>query len=293
MAFGATLALAQAACTHSQTNEASTGGAPATPHEPVAQHKPSLMQPFENLKWNPAAPGSPLQVSVLWGNPSEGAYGMYLKMPAGFETGMHFHSHDYYGVLISGQWEHWDAGQKKPTRLSPGSFVMQPGQAHHGDRCVKGADCIVLLVQQDKNDFVPVTKSKTKVTRDKASKMVDYSKVPWTPAAPSSPLETSTIWGNPSEGAHGMYLKLPGGFEAGLHSHTADYHGVLVSGEWEHWDAGQSSPTKLSKGSYVMQPGAAPHGDRCASRESCVILLVQDQKRDYIPYDKADTKSVN
>lgn len=110
-----------------------------------------------------------------------------------------------------------------------------------------------------------------------------FDSLKWSETTPNNPLPTSVLWGDPSKGPYGMYLKLPGGFEAGLHTHTADYHGVLVAGLWEHWDAGHKATTKLAPGSYVMQPGKAPHGDRCASKEPCVILLIQDHKRDYIP----------
>lgn len=92
-----------------------------------------------------------------------------------------------------------------------------------------------------------------------------FDSLTWSETTPNNLIPTSVLWGDPSKGPYGMYLKLPGGFEAGLHTHTADYHCVLVAGLWKHWDAEQKAATKLPPGSYVMQLGKAPHGDRCAS----------------------------
>lgn len=126
--------------------------------QPPAKTTPSKIVPFAKLKWEPYAEGSPLMVAPLWGNRSTGAYGMYLKLPAGFEPGMHSHTGAYHGVLISGTWMHWDQGQKFGVELSPGSYVMQPGKAVHNDKCKPGKDCIILLVQNEKGDFVPAPK---------------------------------------------------------------------------------------------------------------------------------------
>lgn len=43
-----------------------------------------------DMKW---AEGSPLNVVKLWGDPfKDGDYGMLVKLPPGFTTGMHSHS---------------------------------------------------------------------------------------------------------------------------------------------------------------------------------------------------------
>src|SRR5687767_7164039 len=96
---------------------------------------PSKVVPFAEVKWEAYAPGVPLQVAVLWGDRTKGAYGMYLKMPGGFEAGMHAHTADYHGVLVTGTWQHWDEGGKEGAELGPGSYVMQPGKSNHNDKC--------------------------------------------------------------------------------------------------------------------------------------------------------------
>jgi hypothetical protein len=92
---------------------------------------------------DPYAPGVPLQVAKLWGDRTKGAYGMLLKLPAGFEAGFHAHTADYKAVLISGTWVHPDEGKEVAAskELTPGSFVMQPGKVFHNDKCKEGSDC--------------------------------------------------------------------------------------------------------------------------------------------------------
>ena len=120
----------------------------------AAAPKPSTVVPFSDVKWVEYAPGVPLQVGALWGDRTKGAYGMFLKMPAGFEAGLHAHTADYHGVLISGTWTHSDEGQADAKELAPGSYVMQPGKAFHNDKCKAGADCVLLIVQNKKGDFL-------------------------------------------------------------------------------------------------------------------------------------------
>ncbi|MFZ9521763.1 MAG: cupin domain-containing protein [Silvanigrellaceae bacterium] len=115
-------------------------------------------------------------------------------------------------------------------------------------------------------------------------KIVPYSEVAWKDVQ-GTPLKTADLWGDQTKGAHGRYLKLPGGFEAGMHSHAAPYHGVLISGTWLHWEEG--TPVELAPGSYVMQPGKIDHNDKCKEGADCVVLLISDKKADYIPAKSA------
>jgi Domain of unknown function (DUF4437) len=122
-----------------------------------AAGKASTFVPASEVKWEPLQPGAPLMAGKLWGDRNKGAYGMLLKLPAGFEAGVHGHTADYKGVLISGTWIHTDEGQAIASgkELAPGSFVLQPGKAMHNDKCKEGADCVLLIMQEAKLDFLP------------------------------------------------------------------------------------------------------------------------------------------
>jgi hypothetical protein len=122
----------------------------------AAGAKKSMMVATGEMKWEPMAPGVPLQIATLWGDRTKGESGILLKMPGGFDSGMHAHTADYHAVLISGAWTHTEEGQTEaPKELSPGGYVMQTGKKMHNDSCKAGADCIIFVHQHAKADFIP------------------------------------------------------------------------------------------------------------------------------------------
>jgi uncharacterized protein DUF4437 len=122
----------------------------------AAGAKKSMMMANSEMKWEPMAPGIPLQITTLWGDRTKGESGILLKMPGGFNSGMHAHTADYHAVLISGAWTHTEEGQTEPAKeLTPGSYVMQVGKKMHNDSCKEGADCIIFVHQHAKADFIP------------------------------------------------------------------------------------------------------------------------------------------
>ena len=100
---------------------------------------------------------TPVHVAAVWGDRNEGESGFLIKLPAGLKVGMHAHTGDYHGVLIAGTWVHIEEdGSGQDQELSPGSYVHQPGKAWHDDWCkADGADCIILIHQHEKSDFIP------------------------------------------------------------------------------------------------------------------------------------------
>jgi beta-alanine degradation protein BauB len=98
------------------------------------------------------------QLADLWGNHEKGAFGGILKIPAGFTSPMHTHKGDYQAVQIQGTSSHWLVGEDgtKAKKLPPGSYWTMPGKLPHVSSCDKGADCLILVVQKTKFDFVQV-----------------------------------------------------------------------------------------------------------------------------------------
>jgi len=47
-----------------------------------------------------------LMMSVVWGNPNKGASLILQKYPAGMESGWHWHTAAYQGVVIQGKFTH-------------------------------------------------------------------------------------------------------------------------------------------------------------------------------------------
>jgi Domain of unknown function (DUF4437) len=138
---------------------AAVGGLVSTSPSLAKDSKGTVITPAGDLKWEDV-PGTPLKVAVLWGNPGKGAHGRLLKLPSGFEAGMHSHMADYHGVLVSGTWMHWEDEKTANVELTPGSYVMQVAKKDHNDKCKEGADCILFLTQNAKADYIPAKPAK-------------------------------------------------------------------------------------------------------------------------------------
>jgi hypothetical protein len=114
---------------------------------------------FSELAWTPIMGGPLPAIAPIEGDAMKGAYFGYLKLPAGFESPPHMHTNDYWAVLVQGQMTHWaaDGGSEKDSKaIGVGGWVHMPGKVAHISKCYPGADCIMVMVQKGKNDFIPV-----------------------------------------------------------------------------------------------------------------------------------------
>ena len=94
----------------------------------LAQQGQPVFMPASNLKWTDLDPkGAPgVKIADLWGDHAKGAFGAFLKLPAGFAVPLHTHTHAMKVVFLSGTYVQAPEG-KAEVRLSPGSYMMQPG----------------------------------------------------------------------------------------------------------------------------------------------------------------------
>lgn len=89
----------------------------------------------------------PIEIAVLWGNPTAGESAVMLKFPPNFPGGMHIHSNGYHGVVISGASKHWIAGETEAeARLQlPGDYWYQAGGQVHQDSFPTNEETILFL----------------------------------------------------------------------------------------------------------------------------------------------------
>jgi anti-sigma factor ChrR (cupin superfamily) len=100
-----------------------------------------------DLKWTDLDPkGAPgVKVADLWGDHTKGAFGAYLKLPAGFAVPLHTHTHAMKVIFVSGTYIQAPEG-KPEVRLGPGSYMMQPGGNYrHTTTCDKASDCVFFV----------------------------------------------------------------------------------------------------------------------------------------------------
>jgi hypothetical protein len=110
-----------------------------------------------DMKWTPLMDGPLPAVAPIDGNAAKGAYVGYLKLPAGFVSPPHTHSSDYWSVLVQGKMTHWPAAggsEKDGKPLGVGDLTFMPGKVEHVSKCYPGQDCILVVMQKGKFDFL-------------------------------------------------------------------------------------------------------------------------------------------
>lgn len=104
------------------------------------------------------------------------------------------------------------------------------------------------------------------------------------PTEEGSPLLMSVISGDPATGPVTFVLRVPAGFEAPIHAHTAGYQAVVIKGAALHWldseDKGAVEP--VGPGGYWYQPGGQFHGDANPTDGESVALITFDGPLDFI-----------
>ena len=114
--------------------------------------------PAAGVKWTDLDPkGAPgVQIADLWGDHTKGAFGAFLKLPAGFAAPLHTHTHAMKVVFLSGTYIQAPDG-KAAVRLGPGSYMMQPGGNYrHTTSCDKASDCVFFVESDGAFDLIPV-----------------------------------------------------------------------------------------------------------------------------------------
>lgn len=116
-----------------------------------------------DLKWTDLDPkGAPgVKIVDLWGDHAKGAYGAYIKLPAGFAVPLHTHTHAMKVIFVSGTYIQAPDG-KPEVRLGPGSYMMQPGGNYrHTTTCDKASDCVLFVESRGAFDLKVVETGKT------------------------------------------------------------------------------------------------------------------------------------
>jgi mannose-6-phosphate isomerase-like protein (cupin superfamily) len=123
--------------------------------------KEPIIWAAENLKWVEMKDGPPgVMVATLWGDWSKnkGSWGVLVKLPAGFDTPLHFHTNDFKAVVISGTFLHVRDG--KEESLGAGSYLSIPGGDRHITRVSKDAPCTLFQEGSGMWDLKPVAEKK-------------------------------------------------------------------------------------------------------------------------------------
>ena len=100
--------------------------------------------------------------------------------------------------------------------------------------------------------------------------------------AAAGELKAGPAYGDLSKGKHGTFIRMPAGFVSDLHTHTADYFGIVIQGVGVN-QQGDKNNVQLPVGSYWFQKGKEPHVTKCVSSTDCLFFIYQPDKFDYVP----------
>jgi hypothetical protein len=113
-----------------------------------------VLVPAADLKWKDAGPDTPgVQYAAVAGDPMKGAGKFFVKLPSGFSVGLHHHTADHFGVVVSGTVVQNLDGQD--VTLPPGSFLSYTGKKQHTTKCTDAAGCVIFVDAHGKWDVVP------------------------------------------------------------------------------------------------------------------------------------------
>lgn len=105
------------------------------------------------------------------------------------------------------------------------------------------------------------------------------------PVMPGLDAEMALLWGNPAAGPFAMMLRFPPGYEAPMHTHSSDYHAVIVDGGARHWIEGEDRDAAPihGPGTYWFQPAGQVHGDANPTDAPVTVFLYFPGPIDFRP----------
>ncbi len=103
------------------------------------------------MRWTALPLFKGMEVAALWGDPSVGPYGAFVKLPANTNHTLHTHARDRKVVVMSGLFLYGPEGGPEKT-FGGGSYLMIPAGLKHTTGCAAGAPCILFQEQAGKLD---------------------------------------------------------------------------------------------------------------------------------------------
>ena len=99
---------------------------------------------------------------------------------------------------------------------------------------------------------------------------------------PDTPAKMATVNGDSAKGPHASFIKLPAGFSAPLHNHSADHQVAVVAGTLSMTPEGGTAK-KLGPGSWFEFSGKKKHVTTCDAGADCVLFSVAKAAWDLVP----------
>jgi quercetin dioxygenase-like cupin family protein len=92
---------------------------------------------------------------------------------------------------------------------------------------------------------------------------------------------TAVLWGDPDKGPHSILTKFAPGYDAGMHSHTADTRIIVIKGAYLYKD--DDGEKRVGPGDYIRVPGGHKHWSGGDKKEGALFYMDSSEKFDFIP----------
>jgi beta-alanine degradation protein BauB len=225
---------------------------------------------FADIPFRPFNPKQPEGVHVypISGNPGTGAFSAVVRFPAGLKMPLHSHDHNYTAVALSEGLYHGVSNAK--THDAPkGSSWHQPAGEPHVDGCKGDKPCYFVITFDGPVNMVP---EKTPIAETK-SHVTAYGDLTWKEV--KGGVKMSVLKGNPKEGAFIALFDFPAGLQTNIHTHSASFDGLVLSGT-HHRGKNADSLVTLTPNSVWHEPAKSPHMEKCGAKERCVVWIAMD-----------------
>ena len=98
---------------------------------------------------------------------------------------------------------------------------------------------------------------------------------------PTGGVGMATVWGDPEKGVHGTFTKFEPGYDAGMHTHTADVWIVVIKGAYLYKD--DAGEKRVGPGEFLRVPGGHKHWSGGDKTEGALFYEEASGKFDSIP----------
>ena len=145
---------------------------------------------------------------------------------------------------------------------------------------VLGVGALVILAA---SSVLQAQKKASTTTKKAATKKVIYassSEGTFNPM-PTKGTSREVIWGDPDKGAHGVFIKMDPGFDAGMHTHTNDVWIVVIKGAYLYKD--DAGEKRVGAGDFLRIPGGHKHWSGGDKTEGALFYEEGSAKFDLVP----------
>jgi len=230
---------------------------------------------FADIQFRPFNPKQPdgINVYAIVGNPGAGPFSAIVRFPAKFQMPLHSHDYAYDAIALSEGLYH-GSSDGDVHDVAKGSLWRQPAKEPHVDGCKSDTFCYFLVSFEGPVNMVP---EKAPSTEPHAS-VTTPDAIVWKEMRGG--VKMAAIRGDHTKGPFLALIDFPAGLKTNVHTHSASFGGVLLSGT-HHRGASEDALVTLSPNGVWFEPAGAAHMEKCGDKANCIFFVTFDGPLDH------------